>query len=322
VALIAGVVAFWPASDGTGGSVLDRALAATGEGAVLHLVYEGEQPRTLVDLDTGERTELRSQHEVWFDPQAGLRETETFDGVVQFDTVLGRDEMPEHATSIYSSLGAGYREALESGRAAVVGEDTVDGTAVYWIHIEDGHDVAVSRDTYEPTYVRVTTNGSPALTRIVTYETVEAGSAPLDAQGTPPGLMDVTTTYGAEVELADAASLFGREPVWAGSSLHGFPLDSVRSLSLPTTDGAVPGLSLTYGSAEGGGPHVELSEAAGAPEALTMLVGVRGYVPPEGTALLAGSQALVGMNGLVVAIHAPDEETAISVAQLLQPYSG
>ena len=322
VAVIAGVVAFWPAGNGTGGSVLDRALAATGEGAVLHLVSEGELPRTLVDLETGERTEVRSLNEVWFDPEAGFRQTETFDGVVQFDTVLGPDEMPEHATSIYSSLGAGYREALESGRAEVVGEETVDGTPVYWIHIEDGHDVAVSRDTYEPTYIRVNMNGSPALTRIVSYETVESGSAPLDAESTPPGLQDVTTAYGAEIDLADAASLLGREPVWAGSSLHGFPLDSVRSLSLPTTDGAVPGLSLAYGSTEGGGPHVELSESATAAEGLTMLVGVRGYVPPEGTALVAGSQALVGMNGLVVAIHAPDEETAISVAQLLQPYSG
>jgi hypothetical protein len=322
VAVIAGVVAFWPASNGTGGSVLDRALAATGEGTVLHMVSEGEQPRTLVDLETGERTEIRSLHEIWFDPQAGFRQTETFDGVVQFDTVLGPDEMAEHTTSIYSSLGAGYRDALESGRAQVVGEDTVDGTDVYWIRIEDGHDVAVSRDTYQPVYIRVAMNGTPALTRIVSYETVESGSAPLDGEQTPPGLQDVSTSYGAEIDLADAASLLGSEPVWAGSSLHGFPLDSVRSLSLPTPDGAVSGLSLTYGSVEGGGPHVELSESATAAEGLTMLVGVRGYVPPEGTALVAGSQALVGMNGLVVAIHAPDEETAISVARLLEPYAG
>ena len=322
VAVIAGVIALWPASNGTGGSVLDRALAATGEGAVLHLVYEGEQPRTLVDLETGERTELRSQHEVWFDPEAGFRQTETFDGVVQFDAVVGPDEMSEHTTSIYSSLGAGYREALESGRAEVVGEETVDGTGVYWIHIEDGHDVAVSKNTYEPVYIRVTMNGSPALTRIVSYETVESGSAPLDAESTLPGPQDVTTAYGAEIDLADAASLLGREPVWAGSSLHGFPLDAVRSLSLPTTDGPVPGLSIAYGSAEGGGPHVELSESATPAEGLTMLVGVRGYVPPEGTALVAGSQALVSSNGLVVAIHAPDEAMAIDVARLLEPHGG
>jgi hypothetical protein len=321
VAVIAGVVAFWPASDGTGGSVLDRALAATGEGTVLHMVYEGELPRALVDLETGERTEVRSQNEIWFDPEAGFRQTETFDGVIQSDTVLGPDEMAEHTASVYSSLGAGYREALESGRAQVVGEETVDGTPVYWIRIEDGHDVAVSQDSYEPAYIRVTMNGEPALTRITSYETVKPGSAPLDARETPPGLQDVSTAYGAEVDLASAASLLGREPVWAGSSLHGFPLGTVRSLSLPTVDGTAPGLSIEYGSS-GGGPHVELSESATAAEGLTMLVGVRGYVPPEGTALVAGSQALVSSNGLVVVIHAPDEETAISVARLLQPYSG
>jgi hypothetical protein len=321
VAVIAGVVAFWPSGSGTGGSVLDKALAATGEGTVLHLVYEGELPRTLVDLETGERTEMRSQHEVWFDPQAGLRETETFDGVVQFDISLGPAEMSEHATSVYSSLGAGYREALESGQAEVVGEDTVDGTAVYWIRIGDGHDVAVSRDTFAPTYIRVTQNGTPALTRIVSYETVEAGSVPLDAPSTPPGPADITARYGDEVDFAGAETLLGRTPAWAGSSLHGFPLDSVRELSLPATDGDISGVSLVYGSTDGA-PHVEISEAASLAESLTMLVGVRNYAPPEGTALVAGNQALLRSNGLVVAIHAPDEATAIDVARLLEPYSG
>ncbi len=321
VAVIAGVVAFWPAG-GTGGSVIDRALAATGEGEVLHLVYEGELPRTLVDLETGERTEMRSQNEVWFDPEAGFRQTETFDGVVQFNTFLGPSEMSEHMTSIYLSLGAGYREALESGRAQVEGEDTVDGTAVYWIRIEDGHDVAVSRDTFEPTYVRVTQNGMPALTRIVTYETVEAGSAPLDASPMPFGPVEISAGYGDEIDLAEAATILGRDAVWAGSSLDGLPLTSVRELSLPTTDGATPGVSLIYGSTEGGVPHVEISQAASLAESLTMLVGVRGYAPPERTVLVAGNQALLRSNGLVVVIHAPDEGTAIEIARLLEPYSG
>ena len=52
-----------------------------------------------------------------------------------------------------------------------------------------------------------------------------------------------------------------------------------------------------------------------------MLVGVRGYTPPEGTALVAGTQALLRSNGLVVAVHAPDEEMAIAVARELEPCS-
>ena len=47
---------------------IDRALAAAGDGGVLHLVTETDLPKILVDLDSGERRELRGLHEVWFDP--------------------------------------------------------------------------------------------------------------------------------------------------------------------------------------------------------------------------------------------------------------
>ena len=52
-----------------------------------------------------------------------------------------------------------------------------------------------------------------------------------------------------------------------------------------------------------------------------MLAGVRGYEPPEGTVLLAGSMALLRSNGLVVTVHAPDEEMAVAIARELRPYS-
>jgi hypothetical protein len=319
VAAIAGVVAFLPAG-GTGSSVLDRALAATGDGEVLHLVYESELPRTLVDLETGERTEVRAEHEVWFDPEAGLRETERFEGVVQFDVSLGAGEMSGHASSIYTSLGAGYREALESGQADVVGEDVVDGTPVYWIRIETGHDIAVARDSFEPVYVRITQGETPALNRIVSYETVD-GSAPLEPAASRNLPANVTVSYGSEIELADAAQLLGREAVWAGTSVNGLALESVRELRVPAGEGDVSGLSLMYGSPQDG-PHAEITESATLADGLTALVGVHGYEPPEGTALLAGSAALLRSNGVVVAIHASDEETAIAAARSLRLYSG
>ena len=37
--------------------------------------------------------------------------------------------------------------------------------------------------------------------------------------------------------------------------------------------------------------------------------------------LLSGTMALLRSNGLVVTIHASDEETAIAVARSLRPYS-
>ena len=319
VAVAAGVVALWPS--GTGPSVIDRALAAAAGGPVLHLVYESDLEHTLVDLETGERTEVTAEQEVWFDPEAGLRETQRFEGVVQFDVSLGAAEVSEHASTLYTSLGAGYREALESGRAEVLGEDVVEGTPVYWIRIgPDNHDVAVSRETYEPVFIRIAQHGETGLTRIVVYETMAAGSAPLEVTD-PETLPSELGSYGADVELSDAAALLGRAPVWAGPDLHGFALDSVRELRLPVPDGVVTGLSVAYGSA-GGAPHVEISQATELVDSLTMIAGVRGYEPPEGTLLLSGTMALLRSNGLVVTIHAPDEVTAIEVARSLRPYGG
>lgn len=318
VAVIAATVAFWPAG-GSSPTVIDRALAATGTGSVLHLVYESELPHALVNLETGERTEVRGQHEVWFEPTRLLRDTETFDGAVQSDAVFRGSEIPGHATEIYASLGAGYREALESGDARVVGEDTLDGTPVYWIEIASGHEVAVSQETYKPVSIRVDLGEMPLLNRILTYETLESGSVPAGGES-PGGLMDVSTKTGPAIDLADAASVLGRGAVWAGADLHGFPLGSVRTLTIPGVDGPVSALSLKYGTPPM--PHAEIIESAAAPEGLTMLAGVNNYVPEEGTALLSGSTALLRSNGLVVAIVAPDEEMAILVARSLVPYSG
>ena len=319
VAIAAGVVALWPS--GTGPGVLDRALAATAGGPVLHLIYESDLEHTLVDLETGERTRVTAEQEVWFDPEAGLRETQRFEGVVQFDVSLGAGEVSEHASDLYTSLGAGYREALESGQADVLGEDVVKGTPVYWIRVgPDNHDVAVSQETYEPVFIRVAQNGQTGLTRIVTYETLAAGSAPLEVTD-PETLPGELGAPGADVELAEAAPLLGSAPVWAGPDVHGFPLDSVRELRLRAARDTVTGLSLQYGSAEGI-PHVEIWQAAEPVDTLTMMAGVRGYEPPEGTLLLSGTMALLRSNGLVVTIHAPDGEMAIEVARSLRPYPG
>lgn len=103
--------------------------------------------------------------------------------------------------------------------------------------------------------------------------------------------------------------------------MNGLALESVRELRVPAGEGDVPGLSLMYGSPQDG-PHAEITEAATLADGLTALVGVHGYEPPEGTALLAGSAALLRSNGLVVVIHASDEETAIAAARSLRLYSG
>jgi hypothetical protein len=316
---LATAVAFWP-SGGSNPSVIDRALAATGTGSTLHIVYETGLPHTLVDLATGERREVTGQHEVWFDPNEGLRDVETFDGVDQFSGAFTAETVPEHATEIFSSLGAGYRQALESGDARVAGEDTVDGTPVYWIRIAANHEVAVSKETYKPVSMRVFGGAEPMVNRILAYETIDPASAPFGEPIGTPGPQDVGEKLGPEIAIGDATALLGTPAVWAGQEMGGIPLTSVRQLGLPGANGDVPGVRLFYGAPDAA--HVSITEAASPVEALTMLAGVRNYAPPEGTALLAGPTALVRSNGLVAVIAAPDEETAILIARSLVPYAG
>ena len=45
-----------------------------------------------------------------------------------------------------------------------------------------------------------------------------------------------------------------------------------------------------------------------------MLAGLRGYLPPEGTLVLEGTSGLLRSDGLVVAVHAADQDAAIAVA--------
>jgi hypothetical protein len=333
-ALAAVLAVAWPFS-GESPSVVDRALAATGDGQVLHVVFESDLPKTIVNLETGERREARGIHEVWFDPSRGLRETETFDGVVQFDTFLTDDGVPEHARDFYTSLGIGYREALESGNAHVVGESEVDGVPVYWIRIlaeqgpegELAHDVAVSRETYVPVSFRlmggVRPQGGTGETRILTYETVSADDAPLAASGQPTRDRVGVGGSGDRVDLPDAAGILGRTPVWAGQELNGLQLTATRRLDLPTAAGTVSGLSLVYGTLTGAsdaGAHVEIKQAATPAPGLTMLVGLHDYVPADGMLVLEGVSGLLRSNGMIVAIHAGDPDAIIAVARALRPY--
>ena len=70
VALVAlFVVAPWQGTERVG--ILDRALAAVGDGPVLHVVLRGDWGGTLVDLKTGQRSPLHGEREVWFDPTVG-----------------------------------------------------------------------------------------------------------------------------------------------------------------------------------------------------------------------------------------------------------
>jgi hypothetical protein len=86
-AAIAGVVAVLPSRD-SGSSLVDQALAAVGDGGVLHIVGEVATGREILDLNSGRATPVIQQEEIWFDGDRGLRrDVMRIGGVIVDDTL-------------------------------------------------------------------------------------------------------------------------------------------------------------------------------------------------------------------------------------------
>jgi hypothetical protein len=238
-AAIAGVALAWPFQSGQPG-LLDRALAAVGEGPVLHVVLRGEWGGTLIDLTSGERKPVYGDNEIWFDTETGrTHQIERLGGVVQGEELY----TPKKPAAVLAALGHEYRRALELGTARVAGEGTIDGAAVVWIIIhsellpdvgdrkdhEWAQQIAVSKQSYEPVAVRETRDGRPGpgtLQRVLELKLVARSAA--DFTTSRRSLDGTAFKRGREpIALAQAAAVLGRTPLWLGRDYDGLPLAQV-----------------------------------------------------------------------------------------------
>ena len=235
-AVVAALLALaWPFA-GERGGVLERARAAVGDGPVLHVVLRGEWGGTLVDLDSGRRTPVHAERELWYDAERRLvREVSRFGGVVQDAATYSVTDPERQATELVALL-RDYRRALETGSARVAGEGDVDGIPVYWITVRRemlpdvadnrdhafAHEVAVSRATYEPVALRTTRDGEPGpLTgqRILRLETLPRDA--VDFSRTERDEIRRAYKEGREpIPLEEARHVLGHEVLWLGES-HG-----------------------------------------------------------------------------------------------------
>jgi hypothetical protein len=341
VALVAlFVVAPWQGSERVG--VLERALAAVGDGPVLHLVLRNEWSGTLVDLDSGERKSLYSETEMWIDPERGFVTVDRFGGVPSARHVAMTDQIERP----FAIAASDYHDALESGRAKVVGDGVVDGIPVYWIEVEHvrpsdaGHpldwslEVGVSKENYRPVHIREMRDGAPygKGTRVLLAEQLPAGSGDFSPAPLPgPGLISYEVSR-PEISRAEASAIVGGHAAWLGPEFDGLPLGGISELTLRTLSPAdtvtsietkgvrtVYGSRLTFDGLPTSTPNLLIEQTTRSVHPL-LDYGIGKYEVPEGHAVLLGGggdgRAYVGFEGTVVLItaHAGERSTDLALA--------
>ena len=225
--------------------VLDRALAAVGDGPVLHVVTRTGMGGTLLDLQTGARTRVHVEREVWFDPARGYRMTDRLRGRVleDYGARVGQRVRLRAADRAMQVFTRDYRDALRSGRARVLREGTVGHTPVYWIRVELDRpappaspcgrricqDVAVSRATYKPVFINYGPPGSEFGERILKLESLPAGTGRIPGRVTSPVLPGFEPLRRRPADRASARRLLGTPLAWPGREVAGLALARIEA---------------------------------------------------------------------------------------------
>jgi hypothetical protein len=272
---IAAVVLLWPGG-GSGNGVLGRALAAIGDGQVLHLVMEGKTGEVLVNLESGERTVQTSRVELWTD-----RSFQHAHLVMHIDGQVADILLPDDVRNgvtigtvdpVFSAFWSGYRKALEDGAATVESSGTIDGRAVYWLRFAPsrkgvpGSEVAIDQESYKPIVLRnYVTPTRYEDARIVVAETIPYDAADFTRVG-----LNLLTGVGSSSSSGSASTTQQDEhPVvkapWLtpGNEISGLTLASVSSTRPTTGPHTIEGIELQYGTgATFGGDGFVIDEQA------------------------------------------------------------
>jgi hypothetical protein len=350
-AVAVGAALVSPLEDEQPTGVIGRALAAIGDGPVIHLVTRGDWGGTLVDLSTGEVTPVYAESEVWYDATRGAHFVSRFGDKVTADGVVEADEVPQQQAVQYVALANRYRDELSSGKAKVVARGTVDGRPVRWIRlggewfprVDDGRlhlhaeEVAVDATTFEPVYMRRTDDGRPVEGTgqlIIELETLPAGEGDFSADSAHArGPLMGGAGLGRHLSRSQLAQSLGGKALWLGSEHAGKPLAESRTQEFksrkdPDADwDVVEGVSLYYGSfaPRRGGirirddkkPFVQILQAT-RPAPMWRGAELAADVP-EGSLLVdAGGTGFLRRDGVLVSVSAPEVRDVLTAAVALR----
>jgi hypothetical protein len=345
----------------------ERALAALGHLPVIHAVVQqplerGGEPTpsiSVVELATGRERPVSQRTEYWYDEQRHELRVRLLVGgtllpgaeYLQTPTGFYTDrgvQHPDHQSELDPALAAfatGYREALNSGTATVVGDEVVDGhdaTILRFPVREDPagkvmEEVAVSKDDYRPLRIRWFSGEPPAWSdapRVIAIETVARD--PRDFEAPTPGAPRPARQSGADVarlEPAQAANALGVTGFWPGAAVDGVNLDHIELTRLTTewTDGRTTeahALMLQYG--DGTPSSLTLNEGTSAAETpFFQALGGRAD-PPDGELQLMGTGRLAGgkaqmwfgsmkRGSVYISLRSSRREVIIAAAKALAP---
>jgi hypothetical protein len=255
----------------------ERALAALGHLPVIHAVMEHSPPRqSVIHLASGRERLEATRWEFWYDDERDLLRgrlsvggkplpwTEYLHTPEGFFTDRGvrRDQMrPPQLDPALETFASGYREALDSGEATVVGEEVVDDREAVILRFalppgpsgeQRSEEVAVDADDYRPLRFRFSSNAVPwsEAPRVVEIETIPRDPRDFEPPGSSePRPAGQTGVDERRLTPAEAATALGRPVFWPGRAVDGVELAQIdlMRLTTPWTDGRVTkGHSLVF----------------------------------------------------------------------------
>jgi hypothetical protein len=240
-------------------SVIERALAAIGNGRVLHLRTLTPSGTVFVDLRTGRRTVEKFENEFWYD-----RDTKRFHVLMRVRGHVADFVWPDDAKagmtlegaadSAFTALWSGYREALANGTAKLEREGRVDGHPVYWLRFRwvraglPGTEVAIDSDTYKPIVFREYVSRTRHVDeRVLLAETTDFRAEDFKRLG--GDLFGGSSSSGGSSMDLPAPKHPSVHAPWLtpGKDAAGLPLAAVNPYTATANGRTVHGVELVYG---------------------------------------------------------------------------
>lgn len=243
-----------------GRSLDDRALAAIGDGRVVHLIAtRDEEGRAVVDLRSGKEEPGKLALESWFDTESGdLRSATRREGEPVADSLVGKGSGQEGLDPVVSVFIRGYREALERGELEVVRRGRLDGREVVWVRLvlpgARRDEIALDAETDLPRAFRpvVGSEASGPLWRVKAIDSRSRAERNFLPTELPVGPSGGRVEMERDVSADEASGVLDGRGSWAGPDVDGLALEHVRGqeLSRLFADGRrqkSSGVELVYG---------------------------------------------------------------------------